>query len=171
VAETKKAKAKKAKPKRSSTPASKSKAKSKASNGAAKESSSNGASVKETVLNGAHGAANGLAPVAQKAKLPLLATGAALAGAAAVIATKSTGSRRKVLGVKVPKRSKVNIPDVHMPKVQVPKGKAIRSDVRKAAGAVTDAAKQADDLAKRISKVANSVQTVSETANDAAKKS
>jgi hypothetical protein len=166
MAETKKAsKAKRTKPRKPSASS-----KSKASKAAKGSSGSNGASasgssVKETVVNGAHGAANGIAPVAQKAKLPLLATGAALAGAAAVIATKAGGHQRKVLGVKVPKRSKVHLPSVH-----VPKGQGVKADVRKAADAVTDAAAQADELGQRISKVASSVKTVSETANDAAKK-
>jgi hypothetical protein len=183
MAETKKAK--KAKPRKSSasskSKASSSKASSR-SNGASTKSrkaassasSSNGhgvaESVKETVVSGAHDAANGIAPVAQKAKLPLVATGAALVGAAAVIASKN-GHKHKVLGVSMPRRSKVHLPSVHVPKIGMPKGKGVKADVRKAAGAVTGAAKQADELGRRISRVANSVQTVSETANDAAKKS
>ena len=72
-----------------------------------------------------------------------------------------TGRKRKVLGVALPKRS--NLPR--------PTGKGIRGEVRKAAGAVTEAAKQADRVGQGISQVASSVQAVGETANDAAKKS
>ena len=43
-------------------------------------------------------------------------------------------------------------------------------DARKIAGAVTDGAKRADRFGQRVSSVASSVQTVSETADKAAKK-
>lgn len=200
MAETKKAKPKKSKAKKSSGSASKarpgatSKTKSKSKSKARASRGSNGASasakkarkaptaaangngagdsVKDSVVNGAHGAVNGIASGAQKAKLPLLATGAAIVGgAAAVIAAKSGNHKRKVLGVSVPKRSKVQLPEVHLPKVHAPKGKSVKGNVRKAAGAVSDAARQADEIGQRISRVASSVQTVSETADDAAKKS
>jgi hypothetical protein len=76
-----------------------------------------------------------------------------------VVANKN-GRRKKVLGVSVPKA----------PKPHLPSGKGIRGDVRKAAGAVTEAAKQADRFGKQVSKVASSVQNVGESAGDAAKK-
>ena len=124
--------------------------------GAAAKASSNGSEAGSTV-----------GAVAEKAKLPLLATGAVVAGAAAVIATRGGGHKhRKVLGVSVPKRSKS-----HLPKVGLPKGKGLKGDVRRAAGAVTDAAEKADQIGKRISRVANSVHAVGEATDDAAKKS
>lgn len=177
MAETKSTKAKKAKPKKAKP---KAKAKRAAAKGAkagnGKSSSGNGGGA------AAKGAANGSGPgstvgaVAEKAKYPLLATGAALAGAAAVIATKNGHKQRKVLGVPVPKRPKSHLPKVGMPKVSLPKvglpgGKGLKGDVRRAAGAVTDAAEKADAIGKRISRVASSVQAVGQTTDDAAKKS
>jgi hypothetical protein len=117
--------------------------------------------VKGSVASGAQGAASGIKTAASKAKVPLVASGAALAGvaaAAAVVATRS-GKRRKVLGVSVPKR------------VSMPKRSGLKADARKVTAAVSDAAKRADHFGQRVSKVASSVQDVSETANDAVKKS
>jgi len=126
-------------------------------------------------MNGVHGAAD----VARKAKTPLIASGAAVAGVAGAVVLSQTGNgRRKVLGVSMPKRSKLGqakrhmpgkrqMPKVHMPEI---KGKDLRKDAHKLAGAVTDAAKQADALGQRVSQVANSVQKVGETAGEAAKK-
>ena len=116
--------------------------------------SANGAaeSVKDTVATGAEQAANGISTVAQKAKVPLLASGAALAGVAGAVLVTRSGKKRKVLGVSMPKRS------------------GFKADARKITGAVTDAAKRADTFGQRVSRVASSVQNVSETANDAVKK-
>lgn len=177
----KKAKPKKAKPKAKSAAAKKS-AKPSGGNGA---KASNGASAAKGKADkaGAKASSNGsgsgstVGAVAEKAKLPLLATGAALAGAAAVIATKNGHHKqRKVLGVPVPKGGKPHVPKVGVPKVDLskvsmPKGKGLKGDVRRAAGAVTDAARQADRIGKRISQVASSVQAVGEATDDAAKKS
>lgn len=126
--------------------------------------SSNGAgtpsAVKEAVKTGAEGAAE----VVRKAKVPLVASSAAVAGVAgAVVLSRTGGKRRKVLGVSVPRRSKVSLP-------KMPNGNGLRGDARKIAGAVSDAAKRADHFGQRVSSVANSVQKVSETASDAAKK-
>ena len=129
------------------------------------QASPNGAagSVKAAVTTGAQEAANGISTVAQKAKVPLLASGAALAGVAgAVIATRS-GKRRSVLGVPM-KRS--GFSGISM----MPKRSGFKSDARKITGAVTDAAKRADVFGQRVSRVASSVQNVSETANEAVKK-
>jgi len=92
--------------------------------------------------------------VAQKAKVPLLAGGAALAGlaGAATVAARS-GRRRKVLGVQMPTRN------------------GFKTDARKITSAITDAAKRADQFGQRVSRVASGVQNVSETASDAVKKS
>jgi len=165
MAETKaksktKAKAKSAKPKKATAKASNGKA-----NGA-KAAAKSSTPKAEASSNGSSDG-NGVGAVVEKAKLPLIATGAVVAGAAAVIVGKNGHHKqRKVLGVPVPKRSKA-----HLPKVGLPKGKGLKGDVRRAAGAVSDAARQADQIGQRISKVASSVQAVSETTDKAAKKS
>jgi hypothetical protein len=82
----------------------------------------------------------------------LLASGAALASVAGVAALVKRSRRPTILGVPVPK----------------PNG--LKPDARKLTGAITDAAKSADKFGQRVSRVANSVQTVSETADKAAKK-
>lgn len=187
MAEAKGTKTKKAKPKKAAAKRAGAKAKSgarkatgrsggsKSANGASASGNGGGAAAKAS-RNGSE-AGSTVGAVAEKAKLPLLATGAVVAGAAAVIATKGAGHKqRKVLGVPVPKRSKshmpkVSVPKVSVPKIGMPKGKGLKGDVRRAAGTVSDVAKQADQIGKRISRVANSVQAVGEATDDAAKKS
>jgi hypothetical protein len=156
MAETK---SKKARPKKR-TSGSASKAKSKA-----RESTSGGSngseSIAGSVKNGAQGAIEGVGPILQKAKLPLLAGGAAVAGVAgAILASKSAG-RRKVLGVSVPKHSKLSLP----------KKNGFKSDARKVTSAVTGAAKRADDFGQGVSRIASSVRKVGETADETVKKS
>jgi methyl-accepting chemotaxis protein len=86
--------------------------------------------------------------------VPLIAGGAALTGlAGAVVLGARSGRRRKVLGVSLPKRN------------------GLKVDAEKISAAVTDAAKRADQFGQRVSRVAGSVRQVSETANEAAKKS
>lgn len=182
MAQAKGTKTKQAKPKKSAAKKAGAKAKGaaarkaprrsgKSSNGASASGNGGGAAAKAS-SNGSE-AGSTVGAVAEKAKLPLLATGAVVAGAAAVIATKSAGGhkQRKVLGVPVPKRSKSHLPKVSVPKIGMPKGKGLKGDVRRAAGTVSDVAKQADQIGKRISRVANSVQAVGEATDDAAKKS
>jgi hypothetical protein len=109
-----------------------------------------------------NGASSGVGPIVQKAKLPLLAGGAAIAGVAgAVLAATHSGGKRKVLGVSVPKRSKLSLP----------KKNGIKSDAHKVASAVADAAKRADTFGQSVSKIASSVQKVGESADEAVKKS
>jgi len=117
--------------------------------------------VKDTVASGAHSAADGVSTVAQKAKVPLLAGGAALAGlAGAAVLNARSNHRRKVLGVSMPRRNKF----------AMPRRNGFKGNARKVTGAITDAAKRADRFGQRVSRVASSVQDVSETANDATKK-
>lgn len=150
MAETKQAKPKKGQAKkRASSAASKAK-----SNGA------NGGSVADSVKSGAQDAVNGVAPILQKAKLPLLAGGAAVAGVAGAVLASRSGGKRKVLGVSVPKR----------PKLSLPHRNGLKSDARKVTSAVTDAAKRADDFGQGVSKIASSVRKVGESAEDAVKK-
>jgi hypothetical protein len=182
MAQAKGTKTKQAKPKKSAAKKAGAKAKGaaarkaprrsgKSSNGASASGNGGGAAAKAS-SNGSE-AGSTVGAVAEKAKLPLLATGAVVAGAAAVIATKSAAGhkQRKVLGVPVPKRSKSHLPKVSVPKIGMPKGKGLKGDVRRAAGTVSDVAKQADQIGKRISRVANSVQAVGEATDDATKKS
>jgi hypothetical protein len=106
-------------------------------------------------------AANGIGEAVSKAKVPIVAAGAALAGlggAAVIAATRP--KKRKVLGVSIPKRSGISLP----------KPNGFKADAGKVAEAVADAAKRADLFGKRVSQVASSVQSVSETANEAVKK-
>jgi hypothetical protein len=118
-------------------------------------------SVKDTVASGAQSAADSVSTVAENAKVPLLAGGAALAGlAGAVVLNARANQRRKVLGVSMPKRKSFAIPSRN----------GFKGNARKVAGAITDAAKRADHFGQRVSSVASGVQKVSETANDAAKK-
>ena len=120
--------------------------------------SSNGSggaeAVKETLMSGTQHAAHGVATFAKKTKTPLLTGGAALAGVAgaAVLAAHSR-RRRKVLGIPLPKRN------------------GLKVDAQKITEAITDAAKRTDRIGQRVSRVANGVQDVSETANTAVKKS
>ena len=111
----------------------------------------------ETISTGAQNAAQGVAGFVKKSKTPLIAGGAAIAGmaglAGAAALNNARSRRRKVLGV------------------TMPRGKELKNlDARKIAGAVTDGAKRADRFGQRMSSVASSVQTVSETADKAAKR-
>ena len=108
----------------------------------------------QTVSSGAQNAAQGVAGFVKKAKTPLIAGGVAIAGLAGAAALNNARSgRRKVLGVTMPRANGLK-----------------NLDARKIAGAVTDGAKRADRFGQRVSSVASSVQTVSETADKAAKK-
>ena len=165
MAETKQAKAK-PKAKKSSSSKSKS-SKSKSSSKAKAKSQDNGSkaskapSAASSDSASSNGASSGVGPIVQKAKLPLLAGGAAVAGVAgAVLAASRTGGKRKVLGVSVPKHSKLSLP----------KKNGIKSDAHKVASAVADAAKRADTFGQSVSKIASSVQKVGESADEAVKK-
>jgi hypothetical protein len=111
----------------------------------------------QTVSSGAQDAAQGVVGFVKKAKTPLIAGGVAIAGVAglagAAALNNARSRRRKVLGV------------------PMPRGKELKNlDARKIAGTVTDGAKRADRFGQRVSSVASSVQTVSETADKATKK-
>ena len=118
--------------------------------------------MRETLASGAQDAAQGVAGFAKKARTPLLTGGAAVAGVAgAVVLSNRAGRRRKVLGVPLPKRKDLPLP----------KANGIKIDPQKVTEAISDAAKRADQISQRVSRVATGVQNVSETANKAAKKS
>lgn len=143
------------------TSGSASKAKAKARNSSAESNGSGSGSITDSVKHGAQGAINGAGPVLQKAKLPLLAGGAAVAGVAGAVLASKTGGRRKVLGMSVPKRSKLSLP----------KKNGFKPDAHKVTSAVTDVAKRADDFGQGVSRIASSVKKVGEAADEAVKKS
>jgi hypothetical protein len=131
-------------------------------------------SAKDTVSDGAQTAVESVGEtvgdVVDKVKLPLVAGGAALAGlagAAVVAAVTRSGRRKKVLGVKLPKQGGLSLPK---PSVSFGKRNGFKGDTHRIASAVTDAAKRADKFGQNVSKVATSVQNVSETADQAVKK-
>ncbi|MFL5901821.1 MAG: hypothetical protein ACJ75S_11570 [Solirubrobacterales bacterium] len=103
--------------------------------------------------------ATGVVPLAQKAKVPLVASGAALAGVAGAIVATRSGRRHKVLGVSMPKSG-----------ISLPKTNGMKPDARKVTTAVVEAAKQADRFGQGVSRVASSVRGAGEAANKVAKK-
>src|SRR5262249_40823057 len=111
-----------------------------------KTSTSNG--VADSVKRGA----KEVPPLARKAKVPLLASGAALVGVAGAIAATHSSKRHKVLGISMPKAN----------------GK--KPDPKKIGDAVVDIANRADQLGQGVSRVASSVRGVGETASEVAKK-
>jgi methyl-accepting chemotaxis protein len=107
--------------------------------------------------------ASGAKEIAGNAKTALIAAGATAAGVAGAIVLARSNRSRKVLGVKVPRRKGLNIGGL------MPSNGGVKSDAKKLAGSVNDAAKRADRFGKRVSRVASSVQKMSEAANEAAK--
>jgi hypothetical protein len=153
----------KSKARRSGSSSGGSRSSSSKSNGSSRTRAKGKASQKSTsasngVAESIKHSAGEVAPLARKAKVPLLASGAALAGVAGAIVATRSGRRRKVLGISVPK-------GVSMSKVN-----GMKPDAKKISGAVVDAAKRADRFGQRVSRVASSVRDVGETANEAAKK-
>jgi len=138
-----------------------SKAKSKSRDSSSESNGSRSESIAGSVKNGAQGAISGAGPILQKAKLPLLTGGAAVAGVAGAVLASKTGGRRKVLGVSMPRRSKLSLP----------KKNGFKPDAHKMASAVTDAAKRADNFGQGVSRIASSVKKAGEAADDAVKKS
>ncbi len=135
--------------------------KAKSKSGASNSGSNGSGSVADSVKHGAQGAINGAGPVLQKVKVPLVAGGAAVAGIAGAVIVSRSGGKRKVLGVSVPKRSKMHLP----------KKNGFKPDARKVTKAVTDAAKRADDFGQGVSRIASSVKKVGEVTDEAVKKS
>src|SRR3954447_6106699 len=146
--------------KRASGSASKAKSKArKASSG------SNGAdpeSIVGSVKQGAQGAVDGAGSVLEKAKLPLLAGGAAVAGVAGAVLASRSGGKRKGMGLSMPKHS-------HS-KLSLPKKSGLKPDARKVTKAVTDAARRVDDFGQGVSRIATSVKKAGEAADQAVKK-
>ena len=125
--------------------------------------------MKDTASNGA----STLASVAQRAKTPLLAGGAALAGLAGAVALRSrsnhTSGPLDDLRKALPGGSRSR--GFSLPKPKLPKRSGnLKDGIRSLSKNVSDVAKQADKIGQRVSKTANAVQQVSETADNAAKK-
>ena len=130
--------------------------------------------MKDTASNGASSvgsAGRTVASVAQRAKTPLLAGGAALAGLAGAVVVRSrtnhksgplTDFRKALSGGS--RSSGFSLPK--LPK----RGGNLKDGIRSLSKNVSDVAKQADKIGQRVSKTANMVQQVSETADNAAKK-
>lgn len=135
--------------------------KSNGSSGSAKaKASGKAASASNGVADSVKQGARGIAPLARKAKVPLVASGAALAGVAGAIVASRSGRRHKVLGISMPKHG------VSMPKMNGMKP----ADARKISAAVVEAAKRADRFGQDVSRVASSVRDVGEAADKVAKK-
>lgn len=124
------------------------------SNGSSGSSKASGkaASASNGVADSVKSGATRVIPLARKAKVPLLASGAALAGVAGAIVATRSGKRHKVLGISMPE----------------PNG--MKSDARKISAAVVDAAKRADRFGQGVSRVASSVRDAGEAANEVTKK-
>lgn len=120
-------------------------------------------SVKDSVSSGAQNAAQEVAGAAKSAKTVLLAGGAAAAGAAAAVVVAKSGNNSK-FGLNGRKRGGIHLDGL------MPRRSGLKVDAKKVAGTVTDAAKRADRFGQRVSRVASSVQKVSETADEAARK-
>jgi hypothetical protein len=131
----------------------KARAKAKANGAKASGKSAKSAATSNGVADSVKRGAKGVPPLARKAKVPLLASGAALVGVAgAIAATHSNSKRHKVLGVSMPKAN------------------GMKPDAKKISEAVVDIAKRADEFGQGVSRVASSVRGVGETTNKVAKK-
>jgi len=133
--------------------------KSNGSSGSSKASGKAAASASNGVADSVKSGATRVIPLARKAKVPLLASGAALAGVAGAIVATRSGRRHKVLGISMPKNG-----------ISMPETNGMKSDARKISAAVVDAAKRADRFGQGVSRVASSVRDAGEAANEVTKK-
>jgi hypothetical protein len=110
--------------------------------------------------------------VAQRAKTPLLAGGAALAGLAGTLALRARGNHRGGAfdGLRKALPGGSGSRGFSLPKPNLSRRGDLKGGARKLSHNVSEAAKQADRIGQRVSKTANLVQQVSETADDAMKK-
>jgi hypothetical protein len=134
-----------------------------------------GETVKETAANGASSvgsAAQAVGNVARRAKTPLLAGGAALAGLAGALAARSLTNDRggAMSNVRKALPGKSHSRGLSLPKLPKLRGSGMKGGMRDLSRNVSEAAKQADRIGQRVSNVANAVQRVSDTADDAVKK-
>jgi len=100
--------------------------------------------VRDAVSSGAQTTGSAIGTAASKAKGPVIAGGAALAGLVGGAALASRGGRRRVLGVPVPgtRRALINVK-------RPTRGGGTR-DVMKAAGQVGNAGRQMAELASEV---------------------
>jgi len=138
---------KRAKPKSASSKSSSSKAKAPSSNGSSNGSSS-GSNPVEAVRSAVGGAGQTVGKVASKAKMPLVAGGAAIAGAggAMALAAASKGGRKKGM-----KNLKAAMP--RKPKVKIKSG-----DLAKAA-------KEVGKVSAQVGEIANGIQRAQDSSN------
>jgi methyl-accepting chemotaxis protein len=116
-------------------------------------------------------AARGVGSVAKRAKTPLLAGGAALAGLAGALLVRSRDSHRHGALGNLRKALPGNSRSRGLSLPKLPKrGGGVKGGVRKISQNVDQAAGRADQLSQRVSKAANAVQQVSQTADKAARK-
>jgi methyl-accepting chemotaxis protein len=101
----------------------------------------------------------------------LLAGGAALAGLAGAAVARSVADGRggAMDNVRKALPGKSRSHGISLPKLPKRRGD-VKGGVRNISRNVSKAAKQADQIGQRVSSVANAVQRVSETADNAAKK-
>jgi hypothetical protein len=133
-----------------------------------------GGTVKETATNGASSvgsAARSVGDVAKRAKTPLLAGGAALAGfaGAAIVRSQSNSRGRSLSSLRGALPGRSHSAGFSLPRLPK-RGNGLKGGVRKVSQNVAEAAEQADLIGQRVSNVANAVRRVSETADKAAKK-
>ena len=129
--------------------------------------------MKDTASNGASTVGQTAVSVAQRAKTPLLAGGAALAGLAGAVAVRAAVRSNHRSGPLQDLRNALpggsQSGGLSLPKLPK-RGGSLKDGIRSLSKNVSNAAKQADQIGQRVSKTANAVQQVSETASHAAKK-
>lgn len=103
----------------------------------------------------AKSAGQGVGKVASKAKVPLVAGGAAIAGAggAMALAAASKGGRKSKVGMKNLKAAMPRKPKVHKPKVKIKSG-----DLAKAA-------KEVGKVSAQVGEIANGIQRAQDSSN------
>jgi hypothetical protein len=121
-------------------------------NARAKRTNSRSSSSRSTAKSPRSQSSNGrststVAKVAEKAKLPVIAGGAALAGVAGAVAYNRNHKHRGVLG-----RVKSATPNVKLPKAD----EAVKA-VGKAAGTVAERSRQVGDVASRVQKASDTI--------------
>jgi methyl-accepting chemotaxis protein len=109
-------------------------------------------------------AARDVGSILKRAKTPLLAGGAALAGVAGGLALRARGNHRGGALSNFRNSLPGNSNGLNLRRGGFKRG------VRQLSKSVSEVAERADRIGQGVSKAANTVQKVSDTANDAAKK-
>jgi hypothetical protein len=121
-------------------------------NARSKRTNSRSSSARSTANSSRSQSSNGrststVAKVAEKAKLPVIAGGAALAGVAGAVAYNRNHKQRGVFG-----RVKSATPNVKLPKAD----EAVKA-VGKAAGTVAERSRQVGEVASRVQKASDTI--------------